>query len=463
VYVFSFIAFDKTNENIYWIWGENTDKGELIITPFSNISQRTVLHTAAAEMVKESFQFHPKDRSLLVFSEYHHYMKTVSFNDTIKEDLQYLDSLRPNDHLLIIDMSDDLQTWLVTYLSAESPHDAIIYHRDHRWTEFLFNAKPDLKGYPGLIQQIGFDYAARDGLMIQAYLSLPPDVPLKTPAQVPEKDRSFAAQKMIPAKPQKMVITVHGGPESRDYYSYQPVVGLLTSRGYAVIQVNFRGSIGFGKRLTNAGNGEWSRKMNTDLIDAVDFAVAKGIANRSEVAILGGSYGGYATLAALTFTPDVFACGIDVFGPSNLVTLLETIPPYWKGIRKELVKMIGADTDTEEGRQYLIERSPFFIADRVKKPLLIMQGANDARVKEAESEQFVSALKNHSIPVTYVLYPDEGHGFKRPPNVLSQFGYIERFLHECLGGGYEPYTDGQYNESAIVKSDGFASITQPKQ
>ncbi|GMT07475.1 hypothetical protein PENTCL1PPCAC_29649, partial [Pristionchus entomophagus] len=458
------VGCDTTNENIYWIWGESIDLGQLIITPLHNITKRTVLHNATqAELERGSFQFHPKDRSLLMFSEYRHYPKIVAFNDTIRKDLQYLQNFRPNDHLQIIDMSDDMRTWLVTYLSSENPHDIIIYHRDSMSTELLFNRTPDLKGYRGLITKIGFDFAARDGLIIQSYLSLPPDVPLKNTTNVPATDRSFAEQKMIPTKPQKMVVVVHGGPESRDHYNFEPTITLLTSRGYAVMQVNFRGSSGFGKRLTNAGYGEWSKKMHYDLLDAVDFAVSKGIANRSATAIMGASYGGYATLVGLTFSPDAFACGIDVFGPSNLVSLLDSVPAYWTEGRKDLVKMIGANTDTEKGRKDLISKSPFFIADRVKKPLMIIQGANDARVKEAESEQFVDALKNHSIPVTYVLYPDEGHGIRRGPNVLASLGFIEKFFHGCLRGDYQPFTSGQYNESAIVKSDGFAPAVQQKQ
>ncbi|KAK6046587.1 hypothetical protein COOONC_15908 [Cooperia oncophora] len=173
----------------------------------------------------------------------------------------------------------------------------------------------------------------------------------------------------------------------------------------------------------------------------------------------GASYGGYETLVALTFTPDDFACGVDIFGPSNLVTLQKTIPPYWHGERKMLARMMGGNIDSEAGRQSLIARSPLFLADRVKKPLLIMQGANDARVKREESDQFVDNLRKNNISVTYVLYPDEGHGFVKVNNKLAQYGFIEEFLQKCLGGCYEPYYQGQYNSSAILVSDGFSTAT----
>ena len=190
--------------------------------------------------------------------------------------------------------------------------------------------------------------------------------------------------------------------------------------------------------------------MHHDLLDAVNFAIGKGIADEKRVAIMGGSYGGYATLVGLTFTPEVFACGVDIVGPSNLITLLETIPPYWVGFYKDMTAMLGADINTVEGKESLKSRSPLFFADRVKKPLLIIHGANDPRVKQAEADQFVDALKNNSIPVTYVLYPDEGHGMRKPENNLAMTGLVEQFLHKCLKGELEPFKLGQYNSSAIV-------------
>jgi dipeptidyl aminopeptidase/acylaminoacyl peptidase len=230
----------------------------------------------------------------------------------------------------------------------------------------------------------------------------------------------------------------------------------LANRGYAVLSVNFRASTGFGKAFINAGNREWGAKMHDDLVDATDWAIAEGIADPERVAIMGGSYGGYATLAGLTFTPHKFACGVDIVGPSNLVTLLETVPPYWKPQIELFTTRVG-DHRTEDGRAFLSERSPLTYADRIVRPLLIGQGANDPRVKQAESDQIVRAMQEKNIPVTYVLYPDEGHGFARPENRLSFNAIAEAFLAECLGGRYEPIGDA-FQGSTITVLVGAAGV-----
>jgi dipeptidyl aminopeptidase/acylaminoacyl peptidase len=207
-----------------------------------------------------------------------------------------------------------------------------------------------------------------------------------------------------------------------------------------VLSVNYRGSTGFGKDFINAANGEWSRKMHDDLIDAVNWAVDEKIAQKEKIAIMGGSYGGYATLVGLTFTPDVFACGVDIVGPSSLVTLLQNVPEYWMPFMPVMKVRVG-DVDTEEGQQALLERSPLTRVDKIQKPLLIGQGANDPRVTQLEADQIVEAMKQKNIPVTYVLYPDEGHGFARPENRMSFNSVAEAFLAEHLGGRFEPVGD----------------------
>jgi dipeptidyl aminopeptidase/acylaminoacyl peptidase len=229
-------------------------------------------------------------------------------------------------------------------------------------------------------------------------------------------------------------LLVHGGPWARDAWGLNPMHQWIANRGYAVLSVNFRGSTGFGKEFINASNGEWAGKMHDDLLDAVDWAVSEKIAIKEKVAIMGGSYGGYATLVGLTFTPDKFACGVDIVGPSSLVTLLNTIPPYWQAARDQFRTRVG-DIDTEEGRKHLTERSPLTRVESIQRPLLIGQGANDPRVKQPESDQIVEAMKKKNIPVTYVLYPDEGHGFARPENRLSFFGVALAFAFGALGEG----------------------------
>jgi len=237
-----------------------------------------------------------------------------------------------------------------------------------------------------------------------------------------------------------MVLLVHGGPWARDQWGLNPMHQWLANRGYAVLSVNYRGSTGFGKKFLNAANNEWAGKMHDDLIDAVKWAVDGKVADGAKVAIMGGSYGGYATLVGLTFTPDQFACGVDIVGPSNLKTLLATIPPYWAPMVATFHKRMG-DPNTPEGAKMLEERSPLSHVDKIKKPLLIGQGANDPRVKQAESDQIVKAMQAKNIPVTYVLYPDEGHGFARPENRMSFNAVAETFLAQCLGGPVEPVGD----------------------
>jgi dipeptidyl aminopeptidase/acylaminoacyl peptidase len=265
---------------------------------------------------------------------------------------------------------------------------------------------------------------SRDGLELLSYLTVPRDA---------DADGDGMPDRALPT-----VLFVHGGPWARDFWGLNPYHQWLASRGYAVLSVNYRGSTGFGKKFVNAGNLEWAHKMHDDLIDAVKWAIDRKVADPAKVAIMGGSYGGYATLVGLTFTPDTFACGVDIVGPSNLVTLLQTIPPYWQPEIEQFAKRVG-DWRTDEGQKLLQERSPLSHVDAIARPLLIGQGANDPRVKQAESDQIVHAMKSKNVPVTYVLYPDEGHGFARPANRTSFNAVAEVFLAQCLGGPYEPY------------------------
>ena len=283
---------------------------------------------------------------------------------------------------------------------------------------------------------------SRDGLDIVVYYTLPVG--------------STDASSDRPSEPLPAVLNVHGGPWGRDSWGYDAEHQLLANRGYAVINVNFRGSTGFGKRFVNAGNLEWAGAMHDDLIDVVEWAVEEGIADRDRVAIMGGSYGGYATLVGLTFTPEVFVCGVDIVGPSNLNTLLESVPPYWEPMIALFRTRVG-DNSTKDGKRLLSERSPLSHVDSIVRPLLIGQGANDPRVKQAESDQIVNAMKDRGIPVTYVLYPDEGHGFARPENNLSFMAVAEAFLARCLGGRFEPIGD-DFQDSSIQVLAGESEV-----
>jgi dipeptidyl aminopeptidase/acylaminoacyl peptidase len=277
---------------------------------------------------------------------------------------------------------------------------------------------------------------SRDGLTLVGYLTLPTWTD-------PDGDAR-------PAAPLPMVLTPHGGPWYRDEWGLDGFHQWLANRGYAVLAVNFRGSTGFGKDFINASTGEWAGKMHDDLLDAVDWAVREGITHRDSVAIMGGSYGGYATLVGMTFTPETFACGVDIVGPSNLVTLLSSFPPYWGPRLERWVARLGGDHRTEAGRTFLLSRSPLTRADSIRRPLLVAQGANDPRVNQAESDQLVEAARRREIPVTYVLYPDEGHGFGRPENSRSFSAVAEAFLGRCLGGRVEPIGDDFTGSSIAV-------------
>ncbi|MBW3551470.1 MAG: prolyl oligopeptidase family serine peptidase, partial [Proteobacteria bacterium] len=309
--------------------------------------------------------------------------------------------------------------------AAEQP--TTYYRSDNRSNKLakLFDTRPELADKP-LVPMWPQDIKARDGTALVSYLTLPkgadPDADGKADSKVP------------------MVLLVHGGPWARDQYGFSSTEQWLANRGYAVLNVNYRGSTGFGKNFVNAADGEWAGKMHDDLLAAVQWAVGQGVTTQDQVAIMGGSYGGYATLAGLTFTPETFKCGVDIVGPSNLNTLLSTVPPYWASFYEQLAKRMG-DPRTEEGRKWLQERSPLTRADRITKPLLIGQGANDPRVKQDESDQIVEAMASNDIPVTYVLFPDEGHGFARPENSKAFNAVAEGFLGQCLGGRAEPIGD----------------------
>ena len=330
--------------------------------------------------------------------------------------------------------TDDDTVWIVWNDPLTKPIRTFIYARVTQTLIPFYTSRPELEGMP-LQPMHPVEVASRDGLTLPCYLTLPPG--------------SDMAGTGKPEAPVPMVLLVHGGPWARDTYGFNSAHQLLANRGYAVLSVNFRGSTGFGKAFLNAANKQWGLAMHDDLIDAVDWAVAEGIAQADRIAIMGGSYGGYATLAGLTFTPETFACGVDIVGPSNLETLLSTIPPYWAPLVKIFHERMG-DPSTEEGLALLRAASPLHKADKIARPLLIAQGANDPRVKQSESDQIVSAMQAAGIPVTYVLYPDEGHGFARPENNIAFYAIAENFLAECLGGRAEPLGDALRPASAEI-------------
>ena len=319
------------------------------------------------------------------------------------------------------DLKDD--KWVVTFEGDNAPVYYYLYDRASKQATMLFSNRPELEKYK-LAKVKPVQYKARDGMTIYGYLTTP----------------AGSDAKNLP-----MVVFPHGGPWGRDLWGYDPYAQWLANRGYAVLQPNFRASTGYGKQYLNAGDRQWAGAMHTDLLDGKDWVVQQGIADPKRVCIMGGSYGGYATLAGVAFSPDAFACGVDIVGPSNLNTLLKTIPPYWSTLLAVFHKRMGDNED------FLKSQSPLFKADQIKVPLLIGQGANDPRVNKAESDQIVAAMRKNNKPVEYYVFPDEGHGFARPENRTAFNAASEEFLAKYLGGRFEPLTDAEKKLLESVK------------
>ncbi len=350
-------------------------------------------------------------------------MAYVALDPAVQADLEFLGAQGLGDWWIMSRTEDD-RTWIVGARSDIRPGVAYLYDRAAGTIDKLYETRPDLHGAP-LASMHPVTIPARDGSKLVSYLTLPRRL-----------DPNGTGR---PTEPAPMVLLVHGGPWARDTFGYNSYAQWLADRGYAVLSVNFRGSTGLGKRFINAGNREWGRRMDDDLLDTVAWALRVGIADASRLAIFGASYGGYAVLAAMTRNPEFYACGVDIVGPSNLETLMATVPPYWASFRAQLIGALG-DPNTEEGRALLRERSPLHSAGNIRRPLLVAQGANDPRVKQSESDQMVAAMQANGVPVTYLLYPDEGHGFVRPENQLAFVAVAENFLAECLGGDAAPVT-----------------------
>ncbi len=327
---------------------------------------------------------------------------------SVADHVQAIRALNPGDPAFLHGDDAD-RLWLAAFTNDTGSVSYYTYDTSTGTGSFLFEARPELSRYE-LAAMEPFEFTARDGLTIHGYLSFPLG-----------QDRSG-----LPT-----VLAVHGGPWSRDTWGFDPRAQWLANRGYLCIQVNFRGSAGYGKAFLNAGDREWGNKMQDDLSDAVAHAVSQGWSDPARVAIMGGSYGGYATLAGAAFTPDLFCCGVDIVGPSNLITLIESVPPYWAPMLAQFHTRVG---DPAKDRDFLWSRSPLSAADRIRIPLLIAQGANDPRVKQAESEQIVAALEQHGISCDYMLFPDEGHGFAKPENRLKFYTAADTFLSRHLGG-----------------------------
>ncbi|KAF0175404.1 MAG: S9 family peptidase [Hyphomonadaceae bacterium] len=343
-------------------------------------------------------------------------------DDIARADIAFLDEKLKGEPTVVSRSADDAR-WIVVEDGPTTPVRVYRYDRTgERALKPLFDQRPALADAP-LQPMIPVEISSSDGQTLVSYLTLPPGSDVNGDG--------------APERPVPLVINVHGGPWYRDSFGFNPEHQWFANRNYAVLSVNFRGSTGFGKAFINLGNKEWGGAMQRDLTDAMNWAIQRGITTADKVAIYGASFGGYATLVGLTSTPEQYACGVDVVGPSSLKTLFESIPPYWESSRNEFYLRVG-DPTKPDGLALLQDRSPLTRASAIRRPLLIVQGANDPRVKQAEAEQIVSAMRARQAPVSYVLYPDEGHGFARPQNRISFYAIAEGFLQQCLGGRVEP-------------------------
>ncbi len=390
----------------------------LALDPRADLSD-VLLHPRTSRIQAASFEFDKKNWNF--------------FDPSMEEDFKKLSTIDKG-QLAVLSRSLDDGHWVVAFHKDTAPTSYYLYKRDTGEARFLFNDRKALaqKNLSSMESQL---IPTRDGFHLVSYLS----------------------RKSTQAGPLPLVLLVHGGPWSRDSWGLDPYHQLFANRGYAVLSVNFRGSTGFGKKFLNAGNKEWGGRMQDDLVDSVNWAIQQGIADPSRIAIMGGSYGGYATLMGLAQYPDLFACGVDIVGPSNLNTLLASVPLYWESVRQVFVDRVG-DPSTSEGREFLESRSPLTFAGQIRKPLLIAQGGNDPRVKKSESEQIVAALRNNSVAVTYLFYPDEGHGFARPENNLSFAAVAENFLAQCLGGKSEDFGN-DLKGSSVKALEGVGEIS----
>ncbi len=412
-------GWSKDNSSIYLV----SNKGEDVnLTALYKMN----LSTLKTELVEKD-PLDKVDFGGVFFSDLTHEIILTKYTDAKsrrywkdkkwKEAHEFLKSKFPDREVSLGSNTKDEKKFLVTTYGDKYVSETYFFDMDTKKLIYQYTPRPKLKEYEdNLCEMTPITYKSSDGMVIPAYLTLP----------------KYKIKGKSP-----LIMFVHGGPWARDYWGYNSYAQFLANRGFVVLQPNFRGSTGYGKRFLDAGNKEWGAKMQDDVTWGVKHLVNLGMVDPNKVAIMGGSYGGYATLAGVTFTPDVYACGVDIVGPSNLFTLLESIPPYWESFRKTMYERMG-DPNTEEGKATLRKESPLFFADQIKSPLMIVQGANDPRVKQAESDQIVVALRELGTPVEYLLADDEGHGFRKPVNNMAMFAASEKFLAKYCKTRYQP-------------------------
>jgi dipeptidyl aminopeptidase/acylaminoacyl peptidase len=419
-------SYPPDRRSLYLVDSRGRDKGALFEIDVKTGSRKLLVEDSEADI--SSVLLHPNSERPIAASARAAKNRWHIVDESFREDFLALENSAGRGEIAFNGISSEAQRFAVFIDRDDASGEFILHERGGKKGELLFRTRPKLNDV-NLRPMMPVSIPARDGLVLPGYLTLPRDDLGNGP----------------------LILVVHGGPYSRDTWGYNSTHQWLANRGYAVLSVNFRGSTGFGKAFYNAAEREWGGRMHDDLIDGVEWAISKGYADRARIGIMGASYGGYAALIAATKTPKVFACIVDIFGISNLITFLETIPPHWgPSIAADYRRL--ADPRTEEGRAWLRERSPLTHVDRIVRPLLIGQGMNDVRVVPAESEQIVRAMERLGIPVTYVTFPDEGHGWSRPGNRLAFNAIVEQFLSKHLGGRAEPIGDAFVGSSARIEA-----------
>ncbi|MBA4185521.1 MAG: S9 family peptidase, partial [Acidobacteria bacterium] len=409
------VRFHKDNRRVYL----ETNKGNTDLTRLVLFEPETL-----KEEVVESDPLNRVDFGNALFSELTDELILTTYNDdkmrrywkdkVFEADYKWLQSKLPNMEIGLGSSTKDENLWIISAFSDTEPGETYLFDRKAKKLTKQYTVREKLPR-SALSPMTPIRYKSSDGLEIPAYLTLP---------------------KGVAAKNLPLVVVPHGGPWARDSWGYNSFAQFLANRGYAVLEPNFRGSTGYGKKFIDAGNNQWGDKMQDDITWGVKHLVAEGIADPKRIGIMGGSYGGYATLAGVTYTPDLYAAAVAIVAPSNLNTLLGSIPPYWEQIRQVFYKRMG-DPNTAEGKAQLDRQSPLNHVDKIKTPLLIVQGANDPRVKKAEADQIVIALRERKYPIEYILADDEGHGFQRPVNNMAMFAVGEKFLAKHLGGRFQ--------------------------
>ncbi len=435
------VQYHKDGQRVYFL----TNKG-----PALDLVQLILFNpTTGKEELVESDPLKRVDFGNATFSEVTDELIATSYNDdrnriywkdkSFEADYKLLEKKLPGKEVVFSDSTKDERLWLITAFSDTEPGERYLFDRQTKKLTLQYRVREKLPR-EAMAEMKAVRYKSSDGLEIPAYLTLPKGL----------------APKNLPA-----IVLPHGGPWGRDSWGYNGLAQFLANRGYAVLLPNFRASTGYGKKFLDAGNKEWGQKMQDDVTWGAKYLIAEGIADPKRIGIMGGSYGGYATLAGVTFTPDMYAAAVSIVGPSNLITLLESIPPYWEQIRKLFYERMG-DPNTPEGKAQLLRQSPLTHADKIKTPLLVVQGANDPRVTKRESDQIVIALRDRGFPVEYIVAPDEGHGFARPVNNMAMFATAEKFLAKHLGGRFQESTTPEVATRLKEITVDVKTVTLPK-